>query len=534
MSRNRNVLFCVYASSVIMVLALLSSLHAAAPALAGEDAPPGPQVFLPVVSSGASGQGNGQAPPTTTATATATATSPATATATATPTVTPTPPATIDGAFFVDTETRSSSADIEIDGKGGVHTAFYFRQEVNGKDTQSMIYLYCPGPIEACGGTDSGKWSGINAFYGVSDVQLELNPAGQPRILVRADSVVYSGGWDYIYVECDENCTDGNSWQGEIVASTSGTSSFDVTHMQLPQRYFALDPQGRPRFVFLNRNFSVEPDLYGGYYAWCDEECATPSNWQIGSVTEGWNTQFNDWEPLLYGALTFTKTGAPRLVAQLDPLVGEAGIYYFACDGGCDQVAGWERVLLAPRGQGAELSWDISLDADDRPRVAYYPAALPDNSGERLHYAYCDAGCLDPGAWTHLNLGLGVMDGQGPDIELDGQGRPRVAYALYNAGGLGVAWCNDNCGDVGAWQNRIVESRDDLYTAWPVAYPAHCDGGIWDGLTPTLVVDAGGAFRVAYDTTYHARCWYDDVDKIWEPQPIFHLIQRAVRIVYFK
>lgn len=74
----------------------------------------------------------------------------------------------------------------------------------------------------------------------------------------------------------------------------------------------------------------------------------------------------------------------------------------------------------------------------------------------------------------------------------------------------------------------------DLYTAWPVAYPLTCDGGLWDGLTPSLSLDTAGDPRIAYDTTYHARCLYDD-DEIDNNPPVFnfHLFQRAVRVNFF-
>ncbi|HXF60611.1 MAG TPA: hypothetical protein VNK95_03275 [Caldilineaceae bacterium] len=46
--------------------------------------------------------------------------------------------------------------------------AFHFTQEVNGGETNSMVYLYCAGPLAECGDGDSGKWKGISAFYGVT------------------------------------------------------------------------------------------------------------------------------------------------------------------------------------------------------------------------------------------------------------------------------------------------------------------------------------------------------------------------------
>ena len=67
-----------------------------------------------------------------------------------------------------------------------------------------------------------------------------------------------------------------------------------------------------------------------------------------------------------------------------------------------------------------------------------------------------------------------------------------------------------------------------------MAYPLTCDGGLWDGLTPSLDLDAVGNPYFAYDTTYYAQCLYDDDETDDDPPYIaFHLIERAVRVQFF-
>jgi hypothetical protein len=180
------------------------------------------------------------------------------------------------------------------------------------------------------------------------------------------------------------------------------------------------------------------------------------------------------------------------------------------------------------------MSYDIALDKDGRPRVAFYQGALAGGQGERLFYIWCNGGCLDGGNWAGSNLGLAQRDGQGLDLALDTAGRPRLAYALYNAGGLGYSWCDSNCEAPDAvWQHRVVESRANLLAAWSVAYPPHCNAGLWDGLTPSLALDGDGQPRIAYDTTYYARCIYNPDTGEWKPWQEFNLVWRAVRVNYF-
>lgn len=527
----------------IILVILYTMGWPASPLWAETTAPAEPHLYLPLISRASASTPT--ATPTTAPTQGTTPSPTPTATRTTAPdqgtTPSPTPTATATQAptpdpgskFFVATDQRTGSANIAVDANGGVHLALYAEVTVDNKLSNALFYLYCAGPMASCGTLDSGQWQGMSGLYGVREVQLELNAAGQPRLLVQADSIVYSGGKDYIYMECNTQCTNGNNWQGDVVVSTDGTATFDVRDMNLPQRYFELDPEGRPRFVYLNRNYlHVEPDLYGGYYAWCDTACTVPSNWQTAAITT-FLPGTGQWEPLQKAALAFTSAGQPRVVGELAPLQGETGIYYLACDSDCDQLANWQRTRLSDRGQGAELSWDLEINSQDQPRVVYAPAALPDGSGEQLYYAWCNTVCLDTGNWQRTDLGLGLKNGAGADLELNAQDQPRVGYALYDQGGLGYARCDQGCENTNAWQLKVVESRADLETAWPVAFPTHCDDGIWDGQTPVLALDAAGAPHIAYDTSYSARCWYDEAGGEWKPYYEFHVVQRAVRVDLF-
>jgi hypothetical protein len=386
-------------------------------------------LFLPLVTSN-------QAAPTATPTPTAT-TQPGGATVTPTPTATlVTPAPATRSAIFVETEWKTSSASMAVDAQGGLHMAYYYYEPEDGQSPTSAVYLYCTATCDQ----DAG-WHRVAMGQAVTEVQLALTTAGQPRLLYRTTSTVQSGGNDHYYAECNLNCTDGNHWTTVRVVTSYGTSLFDIYDDARPQRYFALDPQGRPRFLYLDRNYPVEPDHYGLYYVTCDTSCTDAANWSqalISAVIQ--EEYFFDWEVVTYPALTFTSNGQPRFIAELMLLADQnrdTALYYFACDAACDDINNWGRTKIGERGQGSDLSWDLALDANDRPRVAHYPAALPDGQGEQLYYKWCNSDCLNAANWSQFTLGLGLRNGQEPDLALDSGGRPPMkppeAWAMRGA-----------------------------------------------------------------------------------------------------
>ena len=413
----------------------------------------------------------------------------------------PPPPGPITGGLFMDTQFKTSNASIQVDAQGGMHLAFYYYEAANDGKPTAGVYLYCPSNCQ-----NRGSWAGVGMGELVNEIQLKLTPAGQPRIIFRASSQARPNGNDYFYAACDQDCTNPARWGVIYLTSSSGIGVIDLLKDDaLPQCYFALDPDGRPRFVY---NDGITGHN-GTFYAFCDGGCLDPANWfetRINKDNSGQGGPYRD-ENFYYPALTFSPQGQPRIAADGVSMQDEFFLYYLACDEGCEDGANWTSVPLAERGSGPHLSYNIAIDAAGRPRIAFYQGALLGGQGDRLFYLWCNDGCLDGNNWAGNNLGLGQNDGRGPDLELNAAGRPRIAYALYNVGGLGYSWCNGNCESPGAtWQHRVVKSRANLLAAWPVAYPPHCDGGLWDGLTPTLALDQGGQPRIAYDTTYNARC----------------------------
>ena len=502
--------------SLFLILALTLSIVAAAYvrqlSLAAEGvAPLANQVYLPILQGGRSQDVE-------------------------TPTATPTKPGnppddSLRLARFAEQTWKTSNANVRIDAAGGVHIAFYYYESIFEERPTTAVYAFCASQCN-----QAGSWQSVQLAEEVNEVQLALSPAGKPRLLIRTRSTLFPNGKDYHFAACDDNCAQASGWSVTYILSSHGTASVDYQEDEMPQRSFALDPAGRPRFVYLDRNTLVEPDHLGVFYAFCDAQCTQQASWQQTRITEVIPSPFR-METLYYPALAFTPDGKPRLAtAEFFPLNdGEAMLAYFECNDACTESESWRKVTLLPRGGGSEPSADLAIDANGRPRIAFYQESTLDG-GKRLFYLWCNGGCLDAANWQQRDLGLDTFDGQEPDLELDRGGRPRIAYADYNTGGLGYAWCNEGCDTANAqWQHKVIETRTDLQTAWNVPFPRdHCDAGLWNSLTPTLAFGADGNAYVAYDATYHARCYYDDNpnDNI-PPDWHFGLVMRSVRLVAF-
>ena len=452
------------------------------------------------------------------------------------PPVPPPPPAR--GALYIDKTVKAASAASAVDASGGMHAAY--RHFIPDAERPPAVYAYCPPPADQCG--DPARWKTVKLADLVQEVQLALTPAGQPRLLIVATSTVHNGGKDYWYAACDAACSDSSRWSLTRVLSSYGTAIFDVNDENVPQRSFALDRLGRPRFVYMDRNYLVEPDHLSAFYAYCDSACANASSWRQTQIGREHRPQFR-YEVWSYPSLTFTSANQPRVVAEVDALnldgtPGQRGLYYVACDAGCDQTAGWQRTFVMDVGTGSwpPRSWDIELDSNNRPRIAIFTGDwIGDNPDDhRLFYAWCNAACLTTGGWQRMSVGLPSQDGQGPDLELDGQGRPRIAYAT-GSGNIGHSWCNTACESQAQWQHQVAETTAQMEQGNPQAIPPHCDQDLWKGLNPVLALDGAGNPRIAYDVSVSARCFYDDTpgNPTDPPRIEFGRIWNGVRWSFF-
>jgi len=198
-----------------------------------------------------------------------------------------------------------------------------------------------------------------------------------------------------------------------------------------PQRSFALDPQGRPRFIYLD---NTAPDHRGTFYAYCDDQCLDLGAWSETKISLS-NDPF--YEHYYYPSLAFTDQGQPRVVGDgLYLLQGQPlAIYYLACDSNCDNSGNWERVPLFDRGSGVNVSWDLEMNGS-APRLAFYEGAQLGGAGDTLYYTWCNHDCLNADNWQGQNLGLGWSDGGIPTWNWT----PRAALASPMPCTMQAAW----------------------------------------------------------------------------------------------
>jgi hypothetical protein len=447
--------------------------------------------------------------------------------ASATAKVTVTPGAAQHGGFFTHREYLTYNAATAVDAQGGIHLAFSVSDEKHEQDPtgQPALYTYCPGPASAC--ADPSKWSTlVNLGERVNQVQIAVTPDGRPRTLVRQDRT--DQNWsDYIYYACEQQCTDPSHWAGLLIAQPAGVELFDYYN---PQHDFALDSQGRPRFVYANGWGNGQPNAI--HYAYCDAaDCTEPGSWSIGKIMSGPSDRTLTID---YASLAFAGD-KPRIVTRIRLTNMATDTVYFECDQDCDQDFNWSHVfLLNPNDNGWD-SWDLAVDADGHPRVALYePAPVDIHVGGKLYYAACDKICSVAENWQLTQVTSG--EGKNVDLAIDPQGRTHLVYDAGQRGPLAESWCDAGCEQAARWQRRILETSEQLMQEFAPASPFTCNQQVraWVDGIPSVAFDSQGKLVVAYDTRNVAICYYTDPNNPDGP-PLSEVnrLWWAVRWAYF-
>ncbi len=382
---------------------------------------------------------------------------------------------------------NTDGASVVVDATGGIHMGFTAYTSVGG--AWPAYYAYCASNCATAANWttivvgDVGTWGGYT--------RLALDAAGQPRLLWFNETSI-SGPGVFQYAECNSACTNPASWTKINAASTASVVGPSYS------RYFALDQQGHPRFIY------TDTDSYhsGTYYAYCDSACSTAAaNWHEVQISNAY---------LLYEfSLVFDTANGVHL-AYRDATGSPDSLGYAECSTTCSNAANWNSTSLIDLGSGAAFS--LRVDAQHRPRLAFYTGYLgaSDPNNRVLVYAWCNTACTQDSNWDNYALGLPAYYGAEVDLALDQQGHPQVAYYVDDVSnsiyGLGYAACTANCEtQSAAWQAQMVETSDELDASDPVPVKSGCSISSWleVGRVPLLALEAGSHPRIGYTAQHY-------------------------------
>ena len=171
-----------------------------------------------------------------------------------------------------------------------------------------------------------------------------------------------------------------------------------------PQRNFELDHVGRPRFVYGDNDSFREPDHVGTYYAFCDSDCTIASNWSEVRINKD-NGGVGPYrsEDFHYPVSAFSTTGQPRVLADGARCRMSRAFFYVACDSACAELTAGTAPPFE-RGSGNNVAYDIEIDAQGRPRIASLIGARLNEEGEWLYYGWCNQACTDASNWRRFDF----------------------------------------------------------------------------------------------------------------------------------
>jgi hypothetical protein len=476
-------------STVVLAIALLgwglllNSLGT--PALRAAESQTGSSVYLPQVAGRRSDSLNTPAPPPT-----ITSTPPTTTPTAVTPEPTPVPDGL--GNIVFGQDRFLEAADVATDGAGNIHYLFNAVSS-NDQTGKGWQYAFCAAFNTDC--ADPQQWRLTDLGRTDALAQLEVTVNGLPRIWFKS---TLSARPTFSYGECNNSCNQKANWQFVDVVTTKYTYP-SLEELGFRHESFALDPQGRPRFVYFHADYD-QPDIHGIRYAFCNNNCTSLDSWDSARISSSQSL----WRP----ALGFTPAGQPRIVAS--DLSDNKRMMYVQCNADCEGAGLWSSVALFE--QSADfVAWSFKVDpANGAIRVAYKQNTDPD-----MWFVWCNGDCLTIENWDGVSLVLtNAPGGRHPALALDPQGRPHIAYEYVGSSrnGLGYLRCTSDCytlstAHTGVWEDTVVEDNVTLLEEYPLAVPGGCKDPAWlTGLRPVLALDSQGRARFVFEADGYNYC----------------------------
>jgi hypothetical protein len=414
----------------------------------------------------------------------------------------PPPPAGRFGAIVFGQDRFLEAADVATDGQDNLH---YLFSAVNANDQtqKGWRYGFCPAAsVARC--DDPKQWQVVDLGRSDALAQLEVTDDGRPRLWFKS---TLSARPTFSYGECNNRCDQKDNWRFvDVVQSKYWLPS--LQELDYRHESFALDPQGRPRFVYFHYD-DTNPDVHGMRYAFCNSNCTSQAGWDSVRIAPTESL----WRP----ALGFTSAGQPRIVAS--DLSDNKRMMYVECNADCEGAGSWPTVALFGR-PDVYVSWSLQVDpTSGAVRVAY-----KQDTDAEIWLMWCGNDCLTIENWDGVSLTLThAPGGRNPVLALDGQGRPYIAYEYANGSdnGLGYLWCTRDCytqstAYTGVWEDQVVESNVTLLEEYPLWVPGGCKDPAWlTGLRPALALDSQGRARFAFEADGYSYCNKGTIEDPW-------------------
>lgn len=370
---------------------------------------------------------------------------------------------------------NTGAPTIEIDASGGIH-AVYPAFAGGG-----AYYAYCPSD---CAGGDAVKVVRFDTDGTVANAMLALDARGEPRVLLSAYASVY-------YASCAGDCTTPGGWTTTTIVTHGGDK-------EVTGEAFALDPEGRPRFLMHTYVAYLGIGQKPPKTEWvaCDADCDAAGSWKTSVIGD---------EIFERATLRFDAKGNAH-VAAVAHLTGDDGSpllvgAYQLCTGDCAAPESWSGpgfgVAYASELEAVSIKPQISLALTraGHPRVLFL--AKDDAGAKKMAYLECDDDCTSGDTWGAIVVSGEESLSSGFDLALDQDDHPRVAFALnYD---VGIAYCNEpSCVAEGtSWDLSVVERGSDMPPDTIFLEP-NCTVGAWFLHDPSIALTATGQPRVGY------------------------------------
>ncbi len=131
--------------------------------------------------------------------------------------------------FFLPTgePENTTNPTVEVDVSGGLHIVY------PSYAIGDAFYAYCPADCASSAGVSVVRFETDGT---VDNIMIALDANGAPQVLMSTYLAIY-------YASCAGDCTQPNSWTVSVIKTLEGGD------LEVSGEAFALDPQGRPRFM---------------------------------------------------------------------------------------------------------------------------------------------------------------------------------------------------------------------------------------------------------------------------------------------